>query len=130
DLIRGQNGLYFFISFLSHTYYIFYFKLSKFLCYFILLSCIYTMLLAQKKPGLSPLVCSELLELIFSNLKIKDILYSCLTVNHQWNFEAFQVILKQKEREFCEDLDFIKYQLDCSEQEITRIRTVLYTPYY
>ena len=26
DLIRGQNGLYFFISFLSHTYYIFYFE--------------------------------------------------------------------------------------------------------
>lgn len=88
------------------------------------------MLLAQKKPGPIPLVCSELLELIFSNLKIKDILYSCLTVNHQWNFEAFRVILKQKEREFREDLDFIKYRLDCSEQEITRIHTVLYTPYY
>ncbi|CAG8789121.1 9378_t:CDS:2, partial [Gigaspora margarita] len=36
----------------------------------------------------------------------------------------------QKERELCEDLDFIKYQLDCSEQEITCIHTVLYTPYY
>ncbi|CAG8818417.1 36385_t:CDS:2, partial [Gigaspora margarita] len=45
-------------------------------------------------------------------------------------FEAFRVILKQKERELCEDLDFIKYRLDCSEQEITRIHTVLYTPYY
>jgi hypothetical protein len=71
--------------------------------------------LAQKKFGLDPLVCSELLELIFSNLKIKDILYSCFTVNHQWNFEAFRVILKQKERELREDLDFIKYRLDCSE---------------
>ncbi|GET03011.1 hypothetical protein GLOIN_2v1791138 [Rhizophagus clarus] len=88
------------------------------------------MLLAQKKPGHCPLVCSELLELIFSNLKIKDILYSCFTVNHQWNSEAFQVILKQKEREFREDLDFIKYRLDCSEQEITRIYTVIYTPRY
>ena len=88
------------------------------------------MLLAQKKPELSPLVHSELLELIFSNLQIKDILYSCLTVNHQWKFEAFRVILRQKEREFREDLDFIKYRLDCSEQEITRIHTVLYTPYY
>ena len=88
------------------------------------------MLLAQKNPGPRPLVCSELLELIFSNLKIKDILYSCLTVNHQWNFEAFRVILKQKEREFREDLDFIKYRLDCSEQEITRIHIILYTPYY
>ena len=74
------------------------------------------MLLAQKKPGPHPLVCSELLELIFSNFKIKDILYSCLTVNHQWNFEAFRVILKQKEREFQEDLDFIKYRLDWSKQ--------------
>ena len=37
NLIRGQNDLYFFISFLSYTYYIFYFKLSKFFCYFILL---------------------------------------------------------------------------------------------
>ena len=88
------------------------------------------MLLAQKNSGPSPLVYSELLELIFSNLQIKDILYSCLTVNHQWKFEAFRVILRQKEREFCEDLDFIKYQLDCSEQEITHIHTVLYTPYY
>ena len=88
------------------------------------------MLLAQKKPELSSLVHSKLLELIFSNLQIKDILYSCLTVNHQWKFEAFRVILRQKEREFREDLDFIKYQLDCSEQEITRIHTVLYTPYY
>jgi hypothetical protein len=51
-------------------------------------------------------------------------------VNHQWNSEAFRVILKQKERELREDLDFIKYRLDCSEQEITRIHTVLYTPYY
>ena len=76
-------------------------------------------MLAQKKPGPCPLVCSELLELIFSNLKIEDILYSCLTVNHQWNSEAFRVILKLKEREFREDLDFIKYRLDCSEQEIT-----------
>ena len=88
------------------------------------------MLLAQKNSGPSPLVYSELLELIFSNLQIKDILYSCLTVNHQWNFEAFRVILRQKEREFREDLDFIKYRLDCSEQEITCIHTVLYTPYY
>jgi hypothetical protein len=85
---------------------------------------------AQKKPRPGPLVCSELLELIFSNLKIEDILYSCLTVNHQWNFEAFRVILKQKERELRENLDFIKYRLDCSEQEITHIHTVLYTPYY
>ena len=88
------------------------------------------MLLAQKNLRPRPLVCSKLLELIFSNLKIKDILYSCLTVNHQWNFEAFRVILKQKEREFCEDLDFIKYWLDCSEQEITCIHTVFYTSYY
>ncbi|GES92086.1 hypothetical protein GLOIN_2v1791138 [Rhizophagus clarus] len=88
------------------------------------------MLLAQKKPGPCPLVCSELLELIFSNLKIKDILYFCFTVNHQWNSEAFQVILKQKERKFREDLDFIKYRLNCSEQEIIRIHTVLYTPRY
>ena len=88
------------------------------------------MLLAQKNAGPRPLVCSELFELIFNNLKIKDILYFYLTVNHQQNFEAFRVILKQKEREFCEDLDFIKYRLDCSEQEITRIHTVLYTPYY
>jgi hypothetical protein len=51
-------------------------------------------------------------------------------VNHLWNFEAFRVILKQKERELREDLDFIKYRLDCGEQEITRIHTVLYTPYY
>src|SRR6266542_5006578 len=87
-------------------------------------------MLTQKNTGPGPLVCFELLELIFSNFKIKDILYSCLTVNHQWNFEAFRVILKQKEREFCENLDFIKYRLDCSEQEITRIHTVLYTPYY
>src|SRR5256885_13944115 len=87
-------------------------------------------MLVQKKLGPSPLVCSKLLELIFSNLKIKYILYSCLTVNHQWNFEAFRVILKQKEREFCEDLDFIKYRLDCSEQEITRIHTVLFFFYY
>ena len=88
------------------------------------------MLLAQKKPEPRSLICSELLELIFSNLKIEDILYSCLTVNHQWNSEAFRVILKLKEREFCEDLNFIKYWLDCSEQEITRIHTVLYTPCY
>ncbi|CAB4400300.1 unnamed protein product [Rhizophagus irregularis] len=88
------------------------------------------MLLAQKNAGPSPFICSELLELIFNNLKIKDILYSCLIVNHQWNSEAFRVILKQKEREFREDLDFIKYRLDCSEQEITRIYTVLYTPRY
>ena len=88
------------------------------------------MLLAQKNSRPSPLVCSELLELIFSNLKIKNILYSCLTVNHQWNSEVFQVILKLKERKFHEDLDFIKYQLDCSEQEITHIHTVLYTPCY
>ena len=26
NLIRGQNGIYFFISFLSHIYYIFYFE--------------------------------------------------------------------------------------------------------
>ena len=51
-------------------------------------------------------------------------------MNHQWKFEAFRVILRQKEREFREDLDFIKYQLDWSKQEITRIHTVLYTPYY
>src|SRR5947199_6199222 len=76
------------------------------------------MLLAQKNTGPSSFIYSKLLELIFSNLQIKDILYSCLTVNHQWKFEAFRVILRQKEREFCEDLDFIKYQLDCSEQEI------------
>ena len=88
------------------------------------------MLLAQKKSGPSLFVCSELLELIFSNLKIEDILYSCLTVNHQWNSEAFRVILKLKEREFREDLDFIKYRLDCSEQEISRIHTVLYTLCY
>ncbi|CAB4496076.1 uncharacterized protein OCT59_024958 [Rhizophagus irregularis] len=88
------------------------------------------MLLAQKNAGPGPLVCSELLELIFSNLKIKDILYSCLTINHQWNFEAFRVILKQKERELREDLDFIKYRLNWSKQEITRIHTVLYTLYY
>ena len=85
------------------------------------------MLLAQKKPESRSLVCSELLKLIFSNLKIEDILYSCLTMNHQWNSEAFRVILKQIEREFCKDLDFIKYR---SEQEITYIHTVLYTPYY
>ena len=78
----------------------------------------------------SSLIYSELLELIFSNLQIKDILYSCLTVNHQWNFEAFRVILKQKERELREDLNFIKYRLDWSKQEITRIHTVLYIPYY
>ena len=88
------------------------------------------MLLAQKNLGPSPLVYSELLKLIFGNLQIKDILYSCLTVNHQWKFEAFRVILRQKEREFCEDLDFIKYRLDCSEQEITCIHTVFYTLYY
>ena len=88
------------------------------------------MLLAQKNSRPHPLVCFELLELIFSNLQIKDILYSCLTVNHQWKFEAFQVILRQKEREFCKDLNFIKYQLGCSEQETTRIHTILYTPYY
>ncbi|CAG8841881.1 20491_t:CDS:1, partial [Gigaspora margarita] len=64
------------------------------------------------------------------NLKIKDILYSCLTVNRQWSFEAFRVILKQKKREFREDLDFIKNRLACSEQEITRIHIVLYTPRY
>jgi hypothetical protein len=87
-------------------------------------------MLAQKKPRPGPFVCYELLELIFSNLKIEDILYSCLTVNHQWNFEAFRVILKQKERELRGNLDFIKYRLDCSEQEITHIHTVLYTPYY
>ncbi|CAG8770639.1 19196_t:CDS:2 [Gigaspora margarita] len=87
-------------------------------------------MLAQKNAGPGPLVYSELLKLIFSNLKIKDILYSCLTVNRQWSFEAFRVILKQKERELREDLDFIKYRLDCSKQEITRIHTVLYTPYY
>src|SRR6266542_6210513 len=87
-------------------------------------------MLTQKNTGPGPLVCFELLELIFSNFKIKDILYSCLTVNHQWNFEAFRVILRQKEREFRKDFDFIKYRLDCSEQEITRIHTVLYTPYY
>ncbi|CAG8844036.1 21419_t:CDS:1, partial [Gigaspora margarita] len=46
------------------------------------------------------------------------------------SFEAFRVILKQKERELHEDLNFIKYRLDCSEQEITHIHTVLYTPYY
>ncbi|RGB24102.1 hypothetical protein C1646_773563 [Rhizophagus diaphanus] len=34
------------------------------------------------------------------------------------------------QREFCKDFDFIKYQLDCSEKEITRIHTVLYTLYY
>ena len=51
-------------------------------------------------------------------------------MNHQWNSEAFRVILKLKEREFRKDLDFIKYRLDCSEQEITRIHTVLYIPYY
>ena len=73
------------------------------------------MLLAQKKPGPSLLIHSELLELIFSNLQIKDILYSCFTVNYQWKFEAFRVILRQKEREFREDLNFIKYRLDCSE---------------
>ena len=88
------------------------------------------MLLAQKNAGPGPLVCSELLELIFSNLKIEDILYSCLTVNHQWNSEAFRVILKLKEREFREDLDFIIYRLDCSKQETTRIHTVLYTSCY
>jgi hypothetical protein len=42
-------------------------------------------------------------------------------VNHQWNFEAFRVILKQKERELRKDFDFIKYQLDFSKQEITCI---------
>src|SRR5687767_3183940 len=88
------------------------------------------MLLAQKNAGPHPLVCSELLKLIFNNFKIKDILYSCLTVNHQLNFEAFRVILKQKERELHKDLDFIKYRLDWSKQEITRIHTVLYTLYY
>ncbi|CAG8723079.1 37624_t:CDS:2 [Gigaspora margarita] len=36
----------------------------------------------------------------------------------------------QKERELREDLDFIKYRLDCSKQEITYIHIVLYTPYY
>ncbi|CAG8576724.1 6084_t:CDS:2, partial [Funneliformis caledonium] len=36
----------------------------------------------------------------------------------------------QKERELCEDFDFIKYQLDWSKQEITHIHTVLYTLYY
>ena len=85
------------------------------------------MLLTQKKARSRLLVCFKLLELIFSNLKIKDVLYSCLTVNYQWNFEVFQVILKQKERELREDLDFIKYW---SKQEITCIHIVLYTPYY
>ena len=50
---------------------------------------VYTVMLAQKKPRPSPLVYSELLELIFSNLKIEDILYSCFTVNRQQNSEAF-----------------------------------------
>jgi hypothetical protein len=43
----------------SKILYNFYFKLYKFLCNFILFSCIYSMLLAQKKPGPGPLVCSE-----------------------------------------------------------------------
>ena len=51
-------------------------------------------------------------------------------MNHQWNFEAFRVILKQRERELHKDLDFIKYRLDWSKQEITHIYTVLYTSYY
>src|SRR6266540_69261 len=38
----------------SKLYKIFILKIYKFLCNFILLSCIYTMLLAQKNPGLGP----------------------------------------------------------------------------
>jgi hypothetical protein len=37
----------------------------------------------------------------------------------------FRSILKQKERELREDLDFIKYWLDWSEQEIIRLHAVI-----
>src|SRR6266498_633439 len=55
----------------SKLYKIFILKIYKFLCYFILLSCIYIMLLAQKKPRLSPKTINEAIRL-FSGLADLD----------------------------------------------------------
>ena len=49
----------------------FLFELCKFLCYFILFACIYTMILAQKKPGPCPKIINETTRL-FSGLADLD----------------------------------------------------------
>ncbi|RHZ77999.1 hypothetical protein Glove_168g316 [Diversispora epigaea] len=83
----------------------------------------------QKNITSGPLAIPELLEKIFINLEYKD-LYSCRTVNHQWSIEASRSLLKQKEKDLYENLNFTKGQLDWSKQETTRLHTIINTANY
>ncbi|CAH1766898.1 7086_t:CDS:2 [Entrophospora sp. SA101] len=65
----------------------------------------------------STLMISELLENIFINLDYGD-LYSCLTVNRQWNLEASRCLINK----FNKDLDSIKKQLEWIEKKGEQMR--------
>lgn len=64
----------------------------------------------------TPLAIPELLEKIFANLEYGD-LYSCLTVNHQWNPEASRALFIR----FQDDLNFIKERIEYIEKERERL---------
>ncbi|RHZ48978.1 hypothetical protein Glove_535g62 [Diversispora epigaea] len=78
----------------------------------------------QKNITSGPLAIPELLEKIFINLEYKD-LYSCRTVNHQWSIEASRSLLKQKEKDLYENLNFTKGQLDWINSRITDLIKIL-----